>query len=643
MCGIVGQLGNLPTKQKCIKARDTMQHRGPDDGGIYYNLKEDIFLGHRRLAIIDLSVSGRQPMVSNDGRLIVIFNGEIYNYLELKKELKDFYNFKTKTDTEILLAAYIKWGEAFLKNIRGMFSFAIWDRKKQQLLVVRDRLGIKPLYYACYGDTFYFASEMKAILKLSQIQCQLDQQGFLDYLSYRHPLGSRTMFRNIFSLLPGHYFIYKKNSPVKIIKYWDLDVIADKKDPGEEEVLSETAKRLKETIHLHMISDVPLGAYLSGGLDSSILVALMAEISNKPIKTFSIGFARDGFNEFQYSREIARKFNTNHHEYFLHSQNYFDLMPELIRFKDAPLSTHNEVALYVLSKQLKRNITVVLSGDGADELFAGYGRIFRSGYDFERMRLLDDLMFFSADERAAIINNMKIKYKTARFSSALEHFLAQYPYLKLDKKISLLNKARISGSENKLLNKSYFKKIFSKISALSPTDQYLYIFQKIHLLGPLHRLDNSTMAASVEARVPYIDHKFIEYVSALPEKYKLSWASKEDQKRAAFLNSDQISEKHDITKYILRKIGAKYLPSHIIKRKKMNFPAPLNYWLGTEYKNFAKEMLLSPQSKSSSLYNENTLKNWINNKDANGENKYGLNIWMLLNIEIWMREYKVEL
>lgn len=644
MCGIVGVLGgNIPDKLVLEKARDAMIHRGPDDAGVYYNQQEGIGLGHRRLSIIDLSSAGHQPIADNSGRFVLIFNGEIYNYLEIKEELKNFYQFKTRADTEVLLAAYIKWKEKCLEKLNGMFAFAIWDRRARTLLLARDRLGIKPLYYTIQNDSFYFASEIKAILRLTNIERRLDKQALLDYLSYRYALGAKTMFENINSLLPGYYILVKRREEPKLVKYWDLPVVADKADAGEEEVIKETEKLLKKTVRSHMITDVPLGAYLSGGLDSGLLVALMSEISKEPVKTFSIGFAEKGFNEFEYSRKISRIFQADHHEFILHSRDYFDLMPTVIRFKDAPLSTHNEIALYVLSKQLKKFISVVLSGDGADELFAGYGRIFRSGYDLERIRRLMHSNCISRRDRNTLIRNMKKKYKILDFNSPLEHFLAQYPYLKLGEKRELMNKEFFRQSDGQLLNKIYFQAFFSKIKKLSPSDQYLYVFQKVHLLGPLHRLDTPTMAASVEARVPYVDHKLVEFVSALPLKYKLSWKSAKDKNRAALLNSDAISEKYDITKYLLRKIGAIYLPPEIINRKKMNFPAPLEHWLGKEYNNFAKSILLSSRARISGLFNKQTLQEWIKHKKNNIDDNRGLNLWMLLNIEIWMNEYKVTL
>jgi len=645
MCAIIGVLGNnLPDKEKFIKARDTMTHRGPDDAGVYYVPEEEIALGHRRLSIIDLSPLGRQPFLSADGRFSIVFNGEIYNYKELKKELKGFYDFKTETDTEVLLASYIKWKEKSLSKINGMFAFAIWDREKKELFVARDRLGIKPLYFSTYKNNFYFASEIKGILEASKIPRKLNKQSLLDYLSYRYPLGDKTFFENIKPLLPGHYAFIKARKEPQITEYWELPIVHNEVDAGEDEVLQKTEDLLKEAVRSHMMSDVPLGAYLSGGLDSSALVAFMAEISGKPVKTFSVGFEEDGFNEFEYARIVADHLKTEHHEIILSSENYKELMPEVIAFKDAPLHVPNEVPLYSLSKELKKHITVVLSGEGADELFGGYGRIFRSGYDLERINTVKHPVFNNSSEKneyEILIGNLKEKYGSKLPNNSVDLLLSQYPYSKPDDIKQLLNPQLFEISENSIVNKSFFEEQFKHLSVLHPTEQLMHFFQRAHLLGILGRLDNAAMAASVEGRVPYIDHNIVEYVSALPLKYKLRWKSEEDEKLAHKLNSDQISDVYDITKYLLRKISSKYLPTKIAYRKKVGFPVPVDSWFGSELNDYAKSLLLSKDARCRPLFNEDTLSRWIDSD--NTISPRGRNIWSLLNIELWMREFSIAL
>ncbi len=638
MCGIIGVLGkDIPKQQDVIEARDTMSYRGPDDAGIYYDSKECIALGHRRLSIIDLSDAGHQPFFSNDERFVLVFNGEIYNYLEIKDELKKYYNFKTKTDSEVLLAAYMKWGEACLEKFNGMFAFAIWDRKEKKLFLARDRFGIKPLYYYTDEKNIYFSSEIKGIIHFNEVPRILNIKGVSDYLSYRYVLGKDTLFEGIYSVLPGHYAVVEVGSPVKQQCYWTLPVVSEKKDLGEQEVLEKTTALLTDSVRLRLRSDVPTGAYLSGGLDSSVLVGLMSSLSHSPIKTFSTGFSEDGFNELAYAKVVSDHFETDHHEFLLDGKDYFSSLRKVIMFKDYPLLSPNEVPWYILSTKLKKDITVVLSGGGADELFGGYGRIFRSGYDLERMSQLDQ---FSEEEKEILVRNLKKKYGVSSFKSPIDHFLSQYPYMKRPQKEKLLNQ-EVFDSEEDLLNKKYFEEFFSKLNMLSPTDQYLYVFQNVHLLGTLNHLDNVTMPTSVEARVPFVDHHLVEYVSSLPLKYKMAWKSNEDSQKAALLNSNDISEIHDIPKYILRKIGSQFLPEEIIHRKKLGFPVPLNSWFDGKFKKIARDMLLSPDAKSRDLYDEHALSDLLNTNDISLTRNYGLHIWMLMNMEIWLQEYNV--
>lgn len=640
MCGIIGVLGQLPEKSIVVQARDTMAHRGPDDQGIYYSPKEGLALGHLRLSIIDLSSTGHQPMISNDHSLVVVFNGEIYNYLEIRKELEGFYDFKTNSDTEVLLAAFMKWGVDCLQKLNGMFAFAIWDETKQKLFVVRDRLGVKPLYYSFYKNSFYFSSEIKGILKLSNIPRKMKLQSFFDFLYYRYPLGSSTFFSDIHSLLPGHYMVLKNGEQPQPVQYWDIPIITEKHDPGEDEVINKTTELLKKSIKYRMISDVHTGAYLSGGLDSSLIVALMAEVSVDRLRTFSVGFEEKGFNEFEFSRQVSDLFKTEHHELTLNSEDYLDATLDIIRIKDAPIAVPFEVSGYILSKELKKYITVILAGEGSDELFGGYGIIFRSAFDFKRMQLLKNEANFSNEERGILENNLREKYERIDYESPLEHFLSQYVYFPE----SLTNKIispNILSMRKDPMQRERFQKIFEDTKGMELEEQYMYIFEKIHLLGLLHRLDTSAMARSVEAREPFLDYKLIEYVTGLPLKYKLRWKSEKDKEKAKFLNSTQISESLDTSKYLLRKIASNYLPEEIVNRKKMGPPAPLELWFNGRNKEKVKKVLLFPTARTRDLFNQIELEKWID--EDSSDNDHGLQIWMLYNLEIWMQEYDVSL
>ena len=644
MCAIIGVLGrNLPDQEQFKKARDTMTHRGPDDAGLYYAPEEGVALGHRRLSIIDLSAAGRQPFSSWDNRFLITFNGEIYNYRELKKELEEFYSFKTDSDTEVLLASYIQWGEKCLNKLNGMFAFAIWDRKKKELFCARDRLGVKPFYYATHNGIFYFASEVKGILSMTGMERKLNKESFLDFLSYRYPLGPKTMFDGVFSLLPGHYMTLKGNRAPILKKYWELPVVVDKKDPGETEAKEKTKNLLLSSIKYRMISDVPIGAYLSGGLDSSLITGMMASVSAKPVKTFSVGFQGEDFNEFKYARKVAKLFNAEHHELVLDGKTYLNAVPETIRFKDAPLAVPFEVSGVLLSKELKKDITVVLAGEGADELFGGYGKIFRSSDDFEKMNSISSRKdFLTAEKRELLRKSLLAKYKNIKPQSLTQFFLDQYSYILRSQKEGLVRQ-NILQKSGETLNETFFNEIFSSVKNISPEEQFMHVFEQVHLLGLLHRLDTDSMAYSVEAREPYVDYRLIEYVSSLPLSYKMRWKSKKDEQKAKLLNSDQISEIHDIPKYLLKEVAKEFLPQEIIHRKKLGPPAPLNEWFQGDFKSFAKELLFSTDSKSKPLFNIKELEGFVEHVPKDSNSRHGLNIWMLTTLEQWMREYNVSL
>jgi asparagine synthase (glutamine-hydrolysing) len=644
MCAIVGVVGSIPEKKELEKARDLMAHRGPDGAGLYYNEEEGVAFGHRRLSIIDLSDAGKQPFFSNDGRFVLTFNGEIYNYLELKRELKDSYDFKTSSDTEVLLASYIVWGEKALSKLNGMFAFAIWDNKKRELFIARDRFGVKPLYYLLEKETFYFASEIKALLSFNILERKLNTKALTSYLFFRYAVGEETLFKSIKTLLPGTCAYVQEGKPMRIKKYWSLSVVLDKKDPGEKEAVKETTRLLEKSVEYRMRSDVPYGAYLSGGLDSSVIVGMMSQLSKKPVETFAAGFHEEGFNELPYARQVSKIFNTNHHEIILNQNTYFDVLPDVIGHKDAPLLTPNEVHWYLLSQLMKKDITVVLAGSGADELFGGYGKIFRSGYDLERMLLLEeDSTFLPPREKGILLENFKALYGSALYKKPEDHLLRQYAYFSPSFAGELLNQDIFGTEMDAILHRGFFADFFTPLKGLPFSDQYLYFFQNIHLLGTILHLDNVTMSFGIEGREPYLDHALVEYVSALPLKYKLRWKSEEDEKRGKILSSTQISEVYDTSKYLLKKIGETFLPKELIERKKLGFPVPIDSWILGKSKQFAYDTLLSEGSLSRSLFKKEILADFIEDPSRFVSRNQGLHVWLLLNIELWLQKYKVSI
>lgn len=641
MCGILGRLDYSDQEvslEDFKEALDLMTHRGPDDSDIFRG--ESFIFGHRRLSIIDLDPKARQPMVSECKNYILIFNGEIYNYEELKEDLLNKgYNFYTEGDSEVLLNSFIEYGIDCLERFIGMFAFAIHNKENKTTYLVRDRLGIKPLYYHQNQNQLTFSSEIKSILRLEKsIKKEVNLDAISSYLSFRYPILDDTFFNGIKSLPPAHY-LKICDSDIEVVEYWNAvhRFEEQKNDKGEQFYIKELQRLLESSVKYRMISDVPIGSYLSGGVDSSIITALMSENSEKPIKTFTIGFNEDGYNEFEFANIIKEKYRTDHHEIVLSGENYFETMTELIMYKDAPLSVPNEVPLHLMTKELKKSITVVLSGEGADEIFGGYGRIFRSPHDYLRIENIDNLELSEEDKKILSEKFIK-KYTTSFFKTEIDHFLNIYSYTSLDDKRNLLSKEiNLEHIEDK-----FHKKIMQYFDELKDDSYYnkiMYTFEKIHLLGLLQRVDATTMAASVEARVPFVDHRLVEFAFTVPVKYKLKWNSEISKKNAQLLMSDEISENLDTPKYILKKACESRLPQETLYRKKVGFPAPLHSWLGGKFNNYAKELLLSEEASNRNLYNTEYIEQCLLSDRLSTDHGFAMKIWMLMNLEIFMQKY----
>jgi asparagine synthase (glutamine-hydrolysing) len=642
MCGILGKLyfsdDSRVSTVEFNRALDLQTHRGPDDSDIVRG--DDYIFGHRRLSIIDLDTHAKQPMVSDCDGFILTFNGEIYNYKELREELLvKGYRFNTQSDTEVLLNSYIEYGIQCVDSFIGMFAFSIYDRTQRVTYIVRDRLGIKPLYYSNDGTSLTFSSEIKSILDLdNDAKRSLNLDAVSSYLSFRYPILNDTFFKGIHCLPPAHYMKIS-DLDLELVEYWNVvDKFSEQKvDKGEDYYVSELRRLLKSAVEYRMISDVPIGSYLSGGVDSSIITALMAENSKDPIKTFTIGFAEEGYNEFQYANIIKDKYGTNHREIMSSGQDYFDTMESLIGFKDAPLSVPNEVPLYLMTKELKKSVTVVLSGEGADEIFGGYGRIFKSPYDYERIRDLDSLDL-SDFEKRELSDQFIRKYIKSSFDNEVDHFINIYSYTGMDEKKELLSSSiDLKEIENKLFHK--FSYYFDELPDDSYYNKLLYTFEKIHLVGLLQRVDVTTMACSVEARVPFVDHRLVEFAFTIPFKYKIKWNSKEGEDMSKLLMSSEISELYDTPKYILKKSYEGIIPDEILYRKKVGFPAPLNSWLGGDFNSYAKRLLLSKEATNRNLYNSKNVKKWLDSDKLQSDHGVAMKIWMLINIEIFLKKY----
>jgi len=441
MCGIAGifssDLNETIDKGLIQNMTNVLAHRGPDGSGSFHD--KGISLGHRRLSIIDVE-GGHQPMSSEDDMITITYNGEIYNFETLRKELLDLgCNFRTKSDTEVIIQAYLQWGIEAIDRFNGMFAFGLWDRREKRLLLVRDRMGVKPLYWAKVGQRLIFASEVKAILSYPGFERRANLDALSSYLTFRQPVEDLTYFDGIEKLLPGHYMVYQ-NGELTTTEYYKLPVNENNQDFGEDYYLEGISDLLSKSVKSHMISDVPLGAFLSGGLDSSLLVALMAKMNKEPVKTFTIGYQEDEYNEAEFAHIVSQHCHTDHHQISLSQNDYLDRWQKLIQHRDAPLSIPHEVPLYQMSLELKKEITVVLSGEGADELFGGYGRVQRSPLDWQKISFARKIL------TPAIANLLAKNAKKGSLMSLLsienhmEHFFHVYNWIPFQEKWNLFTK-----------------------------------------------------------------------------------------------------------------------------------------------------------------------------------------------------------
>ncbi|MCT4643196.1 MAG: asparagine synthase (glutamine-hydrolyzing) [Bacteriovoracaceae bacterium] len=641
MCGILGQInftGEIVDSNFFKKSLDSMSHRGPDGDDIFF--RKNIAFGHKRLSIIDLRSVAKQPMLSDCGKYVIIFNGEIYNYKEIREELICLgCKFKTCSDTEVLLQAFIYYKEKCLDKLIGMFAFSIYNIETGELFLCRDRLGIKPLYYSLDNDKVIFSSEVKAILVLEGRKRKLNKKAVSSYFSFRYPILNDSFFEGIQSLEAGNYMYISSAGVAKKKRYWGFESFfkEQSKDLGEQYYIDEINRLLKSSVNYRMISDVPVGAFLSGGVDSSAVVSLMAMNSSRKIKTFSVGYKSYEENEFDYADLVAEKYNTDHQNIEIDPRHYIDTMLDLIKLKAAPLSVPNEVPLYLMSKELKKEITVVLSGEGADEIFGGYGRIFRSPYDYERHQDLTSYGF-SKEQAHLFLESFKKRYGDSSFDNEVDFFLSIYRYISNRSKASFLGD-EFNVDDIDLEFEDFFKAHFKNLEGDTFYNKIMYVFEKVHLLGLLGRVDSSTMATSVEARVPFVDHRLVEFSFTIPVKYKLKWAGDLQMQKARFILSDEISEKYDTPKYILKKAFEDKLPKEVLYRKKVGFPVPLNEWFKGDFLKYAKETLVEGEAVKRGVFNINSIEKLLETKN-NIDQKQAMQLWMMINLELFLVEFK---
>ncbi|MBU3925952.1 asparagine synthase (glutamine-hydrolyzing) [Patescibacteria group bacterium] len=580
MCGIIGTIGKIPKKEEFEKARDVLSHRGPDDFGAYYNEKDGVALGHRRLSIIDLSLAGHQPFLSNDGRYAVVFNGEIYNYLELKKELENFYDFKTKTDTEVLLASYIKWGKDCLQKFNGMFAFAIWDEEKKELFCARDRLGVKPFYYSSINSeqVFCFSSEIKGLLAL-EIKPEPNDKIIYDYLAYGlYDHSNETFFNKILKLPAGHYLVYKNNK-LDIFKYWDLADI--KKAPSKISLIEAKEKFLEllsDSIKLRLRSDVKVGVNLSSGLDSATLLFFAEKITGRNLDIFSMCSVEEEYDECSLIKNfLDEKQKNKWHRSCLKPEEVMELIVQLIESQDEPYGGIPTIAYHQLAGLEKdKGVTVVLEGQGGDEILAGY--------KYYQPEFIENMMkekqgFKYSQDMSTQINTYVLK--DSFLKKEFHNFIYRRPF------------------KSELLNAQYRDIVYSKLPRV------------------LRFNDRMSMVFGREWRQPYLDYRIVEMCFFLPDELKIN---------------------NGVQKFLLRETMKEIVPSDAGQRPKKTFGAIQTPWFRKYLKDYIIEILNSESFGQRPYWNQEKVLEEAN-KFFNGEGDNSFFIWQWVNLELWLRKY----
>jgi asparagine synthase (glutamine-hydrolysing) len=622
VCGIAGIVGATPgadvspalVHQMC----QTIIHRGPDDEGIY--AKGPVGLGMRRLSIIDLA-SGHQPIHNEDKTIWVVFNGEIYNFPELRKDLiRSGHHFYTDCDTEVIVHLYEDCGAECIQKLRGMFAFALYDENRSKLLLARDRLGKKPLHYAMVDNRLLFGSEIKSLLSAAPELRQIDQEGLLQFFYFGYIPDPYTSFSRVRKLPPGHLLEFEQGKVI-VKQYWDLPAYGTHNPASEEECLEELEQRLSEAVRIRLNSDVPLGALLSGGVDSSTIVALMARASSKPVKTFSVGFDSHDFNEVRYARLVAKRFGTEHHELII-EPNIGDALNNLAHTMEEPFADSSMLPTYFVSCLARQHVTVALSGDGGDELFAGYDR-----YQVNLRRRIFDLIpnWASRRYREFVYPLLPCRLRDRKFTYNIslpsrERYLHGLSFLPAgDYGTSVFSDGFLAWAKQQVSPLNRFRDYYDHGPAQDPISQLLYLDTKTYLTSDiLTKVDRMSMATSLEVRVPILDHIFVEWVTSLPAHWKL---------------------RGDTQKYIFKKLAERVgVPREVLYRRKQGFSMPLVHWLRRGMTQELVQMLLEPRTLQRGYFDSSAIRELVNDhlrerRDNSGE------IWLLLIFELWHRNF----
>ncbi len=628
MCGIAGwaDLGDKPSQNsgEAVLHRmcKRMKHRGPDSEGLWTD--ETVALGMRRLSIIDLH-TGEQPVYSEDKSIVVVMNGELYNFREVRSDLeKRGHQFETQTDTEILPHLYEEYGDAMLEHINGMFAFALWDKRKQKLLIARDRFGEKPLYYGVFDGKLIFASEPKVLLANPAVKAEINLDSLRSYLSFDYVPAPNSIYKNIYKLPAAHLLILEKGE-VKTRRYWNLTFQRNGNMPTIEKAADELRELLADAVRMRLVSDVPLGILLSGGVDSSTVAALATQFSTEKEKTFSIGFEEDSFDESKYARQVAKHLNTEHYEEKLSVEKAADLILEIGTWLDEPLSDGSLIPTFLLSRFVRKHVTVALGGDGGDEIFAGYpmyyahkvADIYGKVPRFLRNGLIEPIV----NNLPVSNRNMSFDYKAKRFVAASKYDLVTrhhsfFGSFSIDEQQSLLNREVLAATSNDIYKGA--KDLLKITDAPTEIEQMQFLDINYYMAEDiLTKVDRASMAVSLEVRAPFLDPRVAQFAAQLPLEYKLKGSK---------------------GKYILKKAVEPLLPKNILHRPKKGFGIPIADWLKGRLNPLMHELLDSKRLKNQGLFNEKFVQKLIKEHETNVASHHK-QLWTLLVFQLWLDNF----
>jgi asparagine synthase (glutamine-hydrolysing) len=629
MCGIAGIVAqdclHPDEPARATAMRDILVHRGPDGAGLEVTAR--CALAHRRLSIVDLA-GGHQPLSNEDATVWVSFNGEIYNHADLRTELLAAgHRYRTRSDTETIVHAYEQWGDDCVLRFRGMFAFAIWDERRQRLLLVRDRLGIKPVYWTLVdatperGARLLFGSEIKSLLESGLVSPRENRDVLSEMLATRYTSGTETLFAGIHKLLPGHRLVYE-NGVTRISEYWDVPLDDEPCSTADTTLVAEFRALLEESVRLRLMADVPLGAFLSGGIDSTAVTAIMARHIDRPVETFSVAFEDQAFSELEYSRQAARAIGAHVHEVVVSDEDFFSALPRMVWHEDEPLAHPSSVPLHFVSRLAREHVKVVLTGEGSDELLAGYGKYPRALLNWNAGGIYKHTMPAAARRLIASHLVPRLGGRPGRYASrsflAMEQepgamFLDSFAGMPLTLQREVLAADVYAHQEAYAPSLAYF-------TAAAPRpllDRLLYTDIKTYLVELLMKQDQMSMSASIESRVPFLDHRLVEFAARLPARLKL----------ARFT-----------TKRILRESMVGMIPPAILSRPKMGFPVPIGRWVAGRWNGVVRDVLLDSRTMQRGITRPAAVMQLLEEHRA-GRRQAGDALWALLNLELWHRTF----